>query len=139
MEFLNFNSVKLLPNAKASAAFSADSGSVFREQNDIAPVVIDDRLSYMPCGADNQMPYEILNLIESDETLATCQIFNAEVCYGSGFPADTRTLQQCVAMRELLASLKERFPKAVIYGHRDFARKACPCFDAAKEYAFIEP
>ena len=66
------------------------------------------------------------------------------VCYVGGIdrfglPADTRTLQQCVAMRELLASLKERFPKAMIYGHRDFARKACPCFDAAKEYAFIEP
>lgn len=73
MEFLNFNSVELLPNAKASAAFSADSGSVFREQDDIAPVVIDERLSYMPWGADNQMPYEILNLIESDETLATCK------------------------------------------------------------------
>lgn len=84
MECLNFNSVELLPNAKASAAFSADSGSVFREQDDIAPLVIDDRLSYMPWGADNQMPYEILNLIESDETLTTCQIFNAEVCYGSG-------------------------------------------------------
>lgn len=66
------------------------------------------------------------------------------VCYVGGIdrfglPADTRTLQQCVAMRELLASLKERFPKAMIYGHRDFARKACPCFDAAKEYAFIDP
>lgn len=66
------------------------------------------------------------------------------VCYVGGIdrfglPADTRTLQQCVAMRELLASLKERFPKAMIYGHRDFARKACPCFDAAKEYAFIKP
>ena len=52
MEFLNFNRVELLPNAKASAAFSADSGSVFREQNDIAPVLMDDRLSYMPWGAD---------------------------------------------------------------------------------------
>lgn len=95
MEYINFNSVELLPNAKASAAFSADSGSVFREQNDIAPVVIDERLSYMPWGADNQIPYEILNLIESDETLATCQIFNAEVCYGSGlvYNSDNATEQ----------------------------------------------
>lgn len=53
MEFLNFNSVEFLPNFKASVAFLADSGCVFREQNDIAPVVIDDRLSYMPWGADN--------------------------------------------------------------------------------------
>ena len=40
---------------------------------------------------------------------------------------------------KLVDLLKERFPKAMIYGHRDFARKACPCFDAAKEYAFIKP
>ena len=32
MEFLNFNSVELLPNAKASAAFMVDSGKVFREE-----------------------------------------------------------------------------------------------------------
>ncbi len=31
MEFLNFNSVELLPNAKASAAFMVDCGKVFRE------------------------------------------------------------------------------------------------------------
>ncbi len=31
MEFLSFNSVELLPNAKASAAFMVDSGKVFRE------------------------------------------------------------------------------------------------------------
>ena len=84
MDYINFNSVETMPSAKASAAFVADSGKVFREQSDIAPVVIDKSLSYIPWGADNQMPYEILELIESDETLSTCQIFNAEVCYGSG-------------------------------------------------------
>ena len=35
------------------------------------------------------MPYHIINLIESDETLATCQMFNAEVCYGSGLQYNT--------------------------------------------------
>ena len=45
MEFLNFNSVELLPNAKASAAFTVDSGKVFREDTDIAPVVISESLS----------------------------------------------------------------------------------------------
>ena len=89
MEFLNFNSVELLPNAKASAAFMVDSGKVFREDTDIAPVVISESLSYMPWGADNQMPFDILNLIESDETLSTCQMFNAEVCYGSGLIYNT--------------------------------------------------
>ena len=30
------------------------------------------------------MPFDLLALVEKDETLATCQCFNAEVCYGSG-------------------------------------------------------
>ena len=89
MEFLNLSSVELLPNAKASAAFTVDSSKVFKEQQDIPPIVIDEGLSYIPWGADNQMPYEILNLIESDETLSTCQMFNAEVCYGSGLVYNT--------------------------------------------------
>ena len=55
MEFFNFSSVELLPNAKASAAFTVDSGKVFREDTNIAPVVIDKSLSYIPWGADNQM------------------------------------------------------------------------------------
>ncbi len=42
-------------------------------------------MQYVPWDADKQMPYNIIDLIESDETLATCQMFNAEVCYGSGF------------------------------------------------------
>lgn len=36
------------------------------------------------------MPYNIINLIESDETMSTCQMFNAEVCYGSGLVYDTK-------------------------------------------------
>ena len=81
---LNFNSVETIPNLKASAAFQVDSGKVFKEDTDIAPVIIDKSLSYIPWGGDNEMPYNLLNLIEGDETLATCQQFNAEVCYGSG-------------------------------------------------------
>ena len=81
---LNFNSVETIPNLKASAAFQVDSGKVFKEDTDIAPVIIDKSLSYIPWGGDNEMPYKLLNLIEGDETLATCQQFNAEVCYGSG-------------------------------------------------------
>ena len=63
MEFLNFNSVELLPNAKASAVFSVDSGSVFKEQGDINPIIIDERLSYMPWGG--RQPDALRNL-ESD-------------------------------------------------------------------------
>ena len=50
-------------------------------------------------------------------------------------PADTRTPEQKAAIVKLLKELKRQFPEAKIVGHRDLgARKACPCFDAAKEY-----
>lgn len=81
---LNFNSVENLPGFEARAAFTVNSASVFREDVDIVPVIIDETLSYMPWGGDNNMPFDILKLIEDDETLSTCQMFNAEVCFGSG-------------------------------------------------------
>lgn len=87
---LNYNSVETLPGYEARAAFTVNSSSVFREDVDIVPTVVDDTLSYIPWGGDNQMPFDLLALVEKDETLATCQCFNAEVCYGSG-------LQYCVA------------------------------------------
>lgn len=49
-------------------------------------------------------------------------------------PKDTRTATQKAALLKLLRELKQRYPAAVIYGHRDFARKACPSFDAKTEY-----
>ena len=37
----------------------------------------------------------------------------------------------------LLRELKRMFPQALIVGHRDLnPMKACPCFEAAKEYLF---
>ena len=81
---LNYNSVENMPTMKARAVFQVNSASVFKEDIDILPVAISDNLKYMPWGGDNNMPYDILQLIEDDETLSTCQIFNAEVCYGSG-------------------------------------------------------
>ena len=84
MDSLNFNSVETLPGYDARAAFTVNSSSVFKEDVDIVPGVIDDTLSYVPWGGDNNMPFDILKLIEDDETLSTCQMFNAEVCYGNG-------------------------------------------------------
>ena len=92
---LNFSSVETIPGLNASAAFQVDSGKVFKEDVDMAPTIIDKSLSYMPWGGDNMMPYNILKLIEDDETLSTCQQFNAEVCYGSGLKYDT---EACTAL-----------------------------------------
>ena len=93
---LNFNSVETIPNLNASAAFQVDSGKVFKEDTDIVPVIVDDTLSYVPWGGDNALPYNILELIESDETLSTCQMFNAEVCYGSGLEYNTDECDKAV-------------------------------------------
>lgn len=97
MDFLNYNSVETLPGYEARAAFTVNSATVFREDVDIVPTIVDDKLSYVPWGGDNQMPFDLLALVEKDETLATCQCFNAEVCYGSG-------LQYCAT--EASASVK---------------------------------
>jgi len=34
----------------------------------------------------------------------------------------------------LLKYLVAKYPGVTIYGHRDFANKSCPSFDAKKEY-----
>lgn len=62
------------------------------------------------------------------------------VCYVGGLTKDgkkekdTRTPAQKYALLQLLKKLKALYPNAKIYGHRDFANKACPSFDATKEY-----
>jgi N-acetylmuramoyl-L-alanine amidase len=62
------------------------------------------------------------------------------ICYIGGCasdgktPKDTRTPEQKEALLALLRHLKARFPNATIHGHRDFAAKACPSFDAFREY-----
>ncbi len=87
MEQLLFSSVETLPNARASVAFTKPK-PVFKEDGEVTPTIHSDTHSYMPWGATNQMPFDIIDLIESDETLATCQMFNAEVCYGAGLVYD---------------------------------------------------
>lgn len=104
MDSLNFNSVETLPNLSARAAFQVNSSAVFKEDVDIVPVIIDDTLSYMPWGGDNNMPFDILKLIEDDETLSTCQMFNAEVCFGSGLRYDT-----CLATAAVKSEVEDFF------------------------------
>lgn len=65
------------------------------------------------------------------------------VCYIGGCaadgktPKDTRTEAQKAALVKLLKELKVKYPNATIHGHREFANKACPSFDAKKEYSSL--
>lgn len=65
------------------------------------------------------------------------------VCYIGGLSADgktakdTRTPVQSMTLKSLLITLRKLYPTAKIHGHRDFAAKACPSFDATEEYKNI--
>lgn len=65
------------------------------------------------------------------------------VCYIGGCatdgktPKDTRTTEQKQSLVKLLKELKTKYPQASIHSHRDFANKACPSFDATKEYSSL--
>ena len=50
---------------------------------------------------------------------------------------DSRTESQKTSLLKLLKDLKRSYPSASIRGHRDFANKACPSFDATKEYSSL--
>ena len=69
------------------AAFKPSSNDIWKEDSateKIDPVKICDGWEYMPWGIDNQMPFDILEKIEADETLNTCQQHNIKNCYAAG-------------------------------------------------------
>ena len=69
--------------------------------------------------------------------------YSIGVCYVGGLaadgktPKDTRTAAQKETLLALLKKLRAKYPNASIHGHRDFAAKACPSFDATTEYKNI--
>ena len=82
MDF-SFNSIDIVPGLQARAIFHTDSTSVFKEDLDIPERVLGENTKYIPWGGDDEIPFNVLDKIESDETLSTCQLFNASVCYGT--------------------------------------------------------
>lgn len=69
--------------------------------------------------------------------------YSIGICYIGGCkfdgltPKDTRTDAQKAALLALLKDLRKKYPYAKIHGHRDYANKVCPCFDATSEYKTI--
>lgn len=55
---------------------------------------------------------------------------------GKWIAKDTRTDEQKEALLDLICQLHDTYG-GVVYGHRNFSKKSCPCFDAKKEYENI--
>ena len=77
-----------------------------------------------------------------DKAGAHCSGHNANslgICYIGGLapdgktPKDTRTPAQRLSLRNLITTLRHIYPGIALHGHRDYANKACPCFDVRKE------
>lgn len=80
---------------------------------------------------------------KEDTTGAHCTNHNSSsigICYIGGMdadnkkPKDTRTKEQKEALETLLKELRRKYKGAKIHSHKDFANKACPSFDATREY-----
>lgn len=63
----------------------------------------------------------------NSHSIGICYIGGLSV--GSLVPKDTRTIAQKASLSELVARLRAKYPNASVHGHREFANKACPCFD----------
>ncbi|QYS89066.1 N-acetylmuramoyl-L-alanine amidase [Flavobacterium davisii] len=87
---------------------------------------------------------EAVNLLSIEKVSNGVKGFNHETINISyiggvdpkGKPFDNRTKEQKETLLKLLKEFKKQFPNAIIQGHRDFpnVKKACPSFDAKKEY-----
>jgi len=62
-------------------------------------------------------------------SIGICLVGGVDV---SGQPQDNFTFMQFEALAMLLREMRKRWPKAVIYGHNEFANKACPVFSVPK-------
>lgn len=74
-------------NGSLIAAFKPASEQIWKEDSTterIKPERLSNGWEYMPWGTTNDIPYEILDKIEEDETLNTCQQHNIKNCYAAG-------------------------------------------------------
>lgn len=70
----------------ATTADVADTTGVFDDEAIIRsrPVPGIAGESYIPWGADDQLPYDLIHLVGSDEVTAQNKLFNVLTCYGAG-------------------------------------------------------
>jgi N-acetylmuramoyl-L-alanine amidase len=90
---------------------------------------------------------EVITLAQDDAVCNGVAGFNSvslHVSYVGGIdsrgnPLDNRTQGQKDAISQVLHAWKQKYPSAIIQGHRDFPKvnKACPSFNAKAEYSHI--
>ncbi len=114
MDFLIFNSVVIdnvamlpsietLPGYDARAAFTVNSASVFREDVDIMPIIVDDTLSYIPWGGDN------LQLIDRKPAIVASHLLTVTVVFPKSFtPTGERRSATARRLRKSTCSTRLR-------------------------------
>lgn len=92
----------------------------------------------VPCRPENVRGCHVSN--HNFDSIGVCYIGGCESRSNPKWmntAKDTRTPAQKASLLKLLKELKGRYRNAKIYGHRDFAAKGCPSFDAKKEYSTL--
>lgn len=62
---------------------------------------------YVKWGSDNQMPYHVINRIESDEVLAQNKLFNMQVCFGQGIRVYDKATGKPTTNRKIMDFMDE--------------------------------
>lgn len=109
---LRIDSVEKIDVAQA-VAFSRDTSTVFAEEHEETPIEYAKGRKVQPWGSSNMLPYRILDLIRADETMTTCQTFNAETMYGGGLMYNTESCDETV--RDEVRTFAENNPLPSVY------------------------
>lgn len=81
-----------------------DSADIFGDESRITPITITAgrrTVSYVPFGATNDLPYEIIRMVGRDEVMSQNKLFNVLTCYGAGIRYVDRTTGQPVTDGEV--------------------------------------
>ena len=128
--------------------FTPEQVNICHKQRRFSPYVRDGKTWYIGYHYVIQLDGRIIACRPESVKGCHCSGHNANsigISYVGGCPPrtdpkwmnkakDTRTPAQKASLIKLLKELKSRYPNAKIYGHRDFAPKGCPSFDARNEY-----
>lgn len=64
--------------------------------------------AYVPYGSDNQLPYDLVRLVASDEVTAQNKLFNVLTCYGAGLRLTDTTTHEPTTDPEVRAWLRRQ-------------------------------